>query len=790
MKKTSKITASILSAALICAALCGCRAAETAPVQPSSAPVEAEATPQEWRYDADISVLSQAGPHLAARAFTEDGFYAVDYGIRDEASGEFVTGIFHISYDGDLMPLEKYVPVQPDDELLSLPEFYSTHELEGFALDGDGNIITVESLYMSWYAGPGQRRAEYASMYDAYEYASYVRMLDKDGAELSCARLPLAADENIYAYELKVDELGNLVFSSGSSLCFYSVEGEEKSRLELPGFVRSILQGSKGDIAAVCYQEDGTELLCRISTEDMRIASRHSIPSGMMLLCLGDEENEFHYSDGQNFYAYDLSTGDSRRLFNWLSCGVDAGSLSNVQFLPGDIIRAVSNEYSAEDESNTTELVEISLKPVYAGEEKAVLTLGCLEADSELVNALKDFNRSSENSCIELREYYREYDFLEDGQEQRLLDGLVAGDIPDILILDGLNHRLIAARGLLADIAPYLDADAVLSREAFFENVLASCEKDGRLYALADGFSVDTVMADASKAGDEPGWSYEQYNEVLASMPAGCQPFERYVTCEEILRSLLSVELDSYIDYGSLTADFVNDSFIGLLRFSAGFPRSFDWDSYEWTDADITEYRINGGRQMLMRTTLLSVEEVYFNSIYFNGNGSYKGYPSADGSVGSAMTLHRLCAIGEGSEHKDEAWRFISGLISDDSHNSWGFPALKSRFLESMEQFSVPQYLSDEENQPILTEDGEQIELAQGHMGTVLGVRGFYALSEVNRERFEKALDSCTKLKCGDNQITELIIEALGPWFEGRMDAETAAAQVETQVGSWLSQCK
>ena len=790
MKKLSKIPAFILSAALMCAALCGCASKNPEPAADSPT-TEEKAAPVAFRYEADIRVLSEAGPYYAARACTDEGFYSVDYGVWDEALGDYVTAIFHLGYDGEINKLESYVPVQPPQDYLALPEFYSSHELEGFALDKDGNIITVESLYMSWYAGPGERRDEYASMYDAYECRSYIRRLDKNGAELDSVRLPLAPDENIYAYELKIDNLGNLVFSQQNMLLFYSPTGEEQGRTELPGYVRSVLQSGSGEIAAVCYQQDGGELLCRISPEDMSVKSSHPIPGGMMQLCLGAEENRLFYSDGQDFYSLELESGKSTRLFNWLTCGVDVGCISYIQLLTDGTVRAVCNEYVSADEGHRTELAAISQKPVYAGQEKTVLTLGCIEADWELVYAVRAFNRESDSSSIELREYRLDYDFTEAGQQQALLSHLLSGEVPDILILDGLNHRLLAAKGLLADLYPFLDGDGGFAREDFFDNVLESCERSGRLYALADAFSVDTVMADADVAGDEPGWSYEQYNAAITSMPEGCQPFERYTTSEDILRNGLAMELDSYIDYESLTADFENRSFMGLLEFSRSFPLTFDWDSYEWTDADITEYRISGGRQMLMRTSLLSVEEVYFNSIYFNGNGSYKGYPSHDGSVGSALTLHRLCAVSAASPHSEEAWRFISGLIeSEGTGSNWGFPTLRERCLEKIERFSVPEYLIDENAQPVLTEEGEQIELAQGHMGTVLGVRGFYALNDTWRERFEAALSTGTKLRCDDAELTELIVESLRSYYEGSMDAVTAAVQVETQVEAWLSQYK
>ena len=785
MKKLTKISAFILSAALLCAALCGC-GAKARPPAGESAPAE-EAAPVAYRYEADISVLSENGAYHAVRACTDDGFYTVDYGAWDEALGDYAAALYRLGYDGAMDRLKGYSPVQPPEELRSLPDFYSSHELEGFALDKDGNIITVESLYMSWYAGPGERRDEYASMYDAYECRSYIRRLDKTGAELDCVRLPLDPEESVFAYELKIDSAGNLVLSQQNMLLFYSPAGEELGRTELPGYVRGILQSGSGDIAAVCYQEGGGELLCRISPEDMSVKESYSIPGGMMYLCLAEGENRLCYSDGQDFCSLELESGESRCLFNWLSFGVDVGCISNVQLLPDGAVRAICNEYVGEDEGHRTELVEISQRPVYAGQEKSLISLGCIEADMELLDAVRAFNRESDQSCIELFEYRFEYDLSQEPQREALMTRLLSGDVPDILILDGLNHRLLAARGLLADLSPRLESGE-FTREDFFSNVLQSCERYGLLYALADSFSVDTVMADADVAGAEPGWSYQQYDAALAAMPEGCQPLERYITSEDILRSGLARELDSYIDYGSLTADFENHSFMGLLEFSRSFPLTFDWDSYEWTDADITEYRINGGRQMLMRTSLLSIEEVYFNSIYFNGNGVYKGYPSHDGSVGSALTLHRLCAISAASRQGDEAWHFISGLIERERNGgSWGFPALRERCLEKIGQFSVPEYLDTGEANADSDEESGQIELAQGHMGTVLGVRGFYALNDTWRERFETALTSCTKLSCDDAGLTELIVESLRPYYEGRMDAAAAAAQVETQVESRLS---
>lgn len=59
---------------------------------------------------------------------------------------------------------------------------------------------------------------------------------------------------------------------------------------------------------------------------------------------------------------------------------------------------------------------------------------------------------------------------------------MMAGEGPDILVLDGLPQRSYEEKGMLADISKI--ADGMSGEEALFPNVVQACKKDGRLYAL------------------------------------------------------------------------------------------------------------------------------------------------------------------------------------------------------------------------------------------------------------------------------------------------------------------
>ena len=99
----------------------------------------------------------------------------------------------------------------------------------------------------------------------------------------------------------------------------------------------------------------------------------------------------------------------------------------------------------------------------------------------------------------------------------------MAGNMPDILsVAESIPYRQLAAKGLLEDLYPYIDADEQLSRSDFFPNVLSAMELDGKLYAACAGFAVETAVGASSVVGDTPGWTYDDYYAALATMPEGC----------------------------------------------------------------------------------------------------------------------------------------------------------------------------------------------------------------------------------------------------------------------------
>ena len=228
---------------------------------------------------------------------------------------------------------------------------------------------------------------------------------------------------------------------------------------------------------------------------------------------------------------------------------------------------------------------------------KTVLTLATMNLDGDMQRMIVKFNRNNPNYRIEISNY-SEYNTEEDYEAglTKLNTEIMAGNVPDILNLDGLSTGKLAARGILADLMPYLNNDEEL-KDQMFDNVLKALMSDGKLYRTASSFNIETVMGASSIVGDQPGWTLEEYNAALKTMPAGCEPFSQGTTRDTILSSCLSMEMNKLVDWSTGVCAFDTPVFTDILRFANQFPKDMDWENMEGEDDTA---RISSGRQMLM----------------------------------------------------------------------------------------------------------------------------------------------------------------------------------------------
>ena len=281
-------------------------------------------------------------------------------------------------------------------------------------------------------------------------------------------------------------------------------------------------------------------------------------------------ENRFLTYGNNALYLYDLTSNTLTLLLQWANCDIDPDSVERIATLAdGRIVLRF------EEEQGTGELAVVTEVPRDQATEKEVITLGVLQAgNSHLLRCISQFNRHSPDCRIEIREYYDTY--LASGQAEAREEARTAlhldissGRCPDLLVLEYDDLEAYAAKGLLEDLAPYLEEDGELE---LADNVIEAYTFHGKLCALPGALQIRTLAGRTERLGelgDAAGWTLEEMMEFIDSNPDSTV-FS--ADAGQLLEYSLVFNQSHFVDWEAHTCDFTSDEFIRLLEFCGRFP--------------------------------------------------------------------------------------------------------------------------------------------------------------------------------------------------------------------------
>ncbi len=787
MKTLRKTLAALLALALLLG-LAACGAKE----EPAGPAAEAPAGGSgQTRYTADFLKLHEGlRESVTPLLYTDEGFYARIYENMGAQLGEGVTegyagqydsyqySYWFVSYDGQLRRLEDYSPACVWENTEGYAGFESSSGLTGLFLNEAGELVALETGTASWYAGPEgltQEDEEYWQ-YLQTETRCYVRRLDENGGELSRAEPEL--DDMLYINEGCVpDGKGDLLLSyisneGESCVAALREDGSVAYRMSFDGYLQGLALLSGGRPAALGQLPSGWGLQL-IDAEAKGFGESYTLPSDVMELIPGDDTFDFYYNGGSSLCGYRLETGEKEPILSWLDCDVNSSDLSGLTLRAGTVL-AVENDWSGDETSSY--LVTLNPGAADAAAEKRVLTLAAVDLDYNAQNAVIAFNRQSPDTRIQVTDYSQ---YNADGDESagltKLTTEILSGKLPDILALSGLPYDQLAAKGLLEDLYPWLDGDGELSREDFFPSVLNAMETGGGLYQVCPYFSVSTAIGARDLVGDRQGWTYEDLYAALAALPEGSTIFSASMTKTEALRRCLEVNMDSLVDWAAGSCRFDSEDFLALLDFADRFPAEAPVEA-------------GGGAQLLRSVTVNEFRSMAFDELYFGGEGStvYIGYPSFDGSCGSAIDLDEGFAMSAACADKEAAWAFLRVFMTADyQSNQYKLPSNRARFEKNLAVAMTPTYQLDEQGNYVLDADGNRIQQPIVYMDGV----PLYCTTQAQAGRLRTLVENCTKaVRPAADTLFDIILEDAQAYFSGQKSAEEAAKLIQSKVSLYMGE--
>ena len=789
MKKLKNIFSILLIAAMcLSMAACGGKSEE---VQ--------EETP-EFVYSAEYTTLSEGTDrYMNPQVFTEDGMYIstwekvgknIPEGEVEQYEGQYdvyENRLYFVGYDGSMSRLEAYEPMKGED-----PEgkknFYSSSNLSGFYPNADGSFYALENVYANWYDGPDdltQNDNDYWN-YMKYTEKYYLRHLNKDGSEISTAEITVPEGQYLNAYGASVDGEGNLVVSMDMGIAAIKPDGSFAYRIEGENYVDRTIRLADGSVAALTWGETGMMLL---PVKDGQFGEPIDMPNDAYNLYTGGGDYDFYYTSGISFYGYDLESKSAEKLFNWISCDVNSSELGNINVTADGRVQGVLNTWDQANETYTTELVTVSKVPYESVPHKESISMAVLYMDYHVQSEIIEFNRHNDKYRIDVTDY-SEYNTDEDYSAgmTKLTTEIMAGNMPDILALNNqLPYTQLAAKGLLEDLYPYIDADTEFGRDDLFPNVLESLEVNGGLYSTASNFYINTVSGAASVVGDTPGWTYEEFDAALASMPEGCEPFDVYVTRDMILNTCLALDMGSFVDWSTGKCSFDSQSFMDLLEFANRFPKEYNWEENQ--NMESTEDRITQGKQMLMETYTFAVSEIVYNERFFGGDMTYIGYPTNSGT-GSVLNLETGFAMSSSSENKEAVWEFLRTFFTEDYQRKlYNLPTNINVYNEQVEKAMTVQYVKDADGNYVLNEEGNRVPIIQDSWMMSDGtVYEHYAMTQEQADRLWELITTTTKRADYNSSIFEIVTEQAEAYFSGQKSVEEVARLIQSKANIYVNE--
>lgn len=515
-------------------------------------------------------------------------------------------------------------------------------------------------------------------------------------------------EEYVYHYMeyLTVVEDG-LLFADNRILYYLSKDGQLKGKLSLDdlggdGYIQRIFSADGKVLLLYSDYSSGTQkvTLFPVELQSFTLGAPHELDPATFRNVWNyfpGDGFSFYYNDDEALYGYDMATGTSTLLMNFLNSDVTSNAVNNVIILSKDCF--ISNGY--DNATGGYQLMKLERLPDDQQIPKYIMTVASMNAWS-VQNEVIRFNRQSDEYRFVMKiyspeDYYvdttKEYNY-EELQQQALTalnNDIIAGNVPDVLVVDpAMQMDSYISKGLFADLYTLLDNDGRFKREDFLTNVLDAYAVNGKLYELAPSFNVRTLVGKKSMIGDRTGWTMKEFVEWSKTIPEGAKVFYE-LTRDQLLDLFLTYAYEEFVDPDTGECSFDSEDFKLILEYVKDMPTKSFWeqmnDEYDPSIYEEYENRFREDKAMLEQAYINyfnSLVEMMSYTFYTEEDLVMVGLPSMDRS-GAVIYASPTYAVSAQSPVIDGAWAFVSYFLTEEYQDSkdYEFP-IRLSSLEKM----------------------------------------------------------------------------------------------------------
>lgn len=680
------------------------------------------------------------------------------------------------------------------------------------------NFITFADDGTAWYT---VNAGSYDEETETYHESFLLYHTDSDGQILAMADLYELfgdMDDQTYLYLNHLQPVGDTVFLAMED-GIYTVDPEMTALKEVKlsdlSYVNTLIPCDGGIYASYFTASDYTQRFVHIDAATLTVGAPMDIPSRISNYLSDAMESETYdvvYKTSVGLCGYDIASDTETELLNWVNSDLNPANLSDTYITPSGVVYALLNKY--ENDTRTVQLLKMTRIPDEEIVEKYMLTFGCIYIDYDILDAIVDFNRTNDEYRITVLDYsaYNAEENEWTGGVTQFSNDIIAGKIPDIIqISEDMPMDSYASKGLFADLRPFMENDPVFASDDLYENILDAFSVNGMLYRIAPSFTVRTLAAKSSLAGENDGWTMDEMNAAINKIEPGSDPFGGEVTRMEFLGALCASVKDQFIDPKTGACSFSSPEFIKILEFAKTLPEQNIWDTTNWDEVGEDFYldmetRYRDSRTLLYHlylgnyTTFWEVQQGMFGEPV-----SLVGYPN-ENRQGATIYPSTVFAISSQSLCQEGAWAFLSEYFAErkaqDSGNQYEFSIFRSVNRKLAEQalayhdnYWYEQHLENSngafEGTAVMPDTANEEGSKKtwtfwiGNQQIDIGMMTEEAVARV--DSFLESLSQCYQY---DKAMMNIIMEEASAFFAGQKTAEEVAGLIQSRVSIYAAESR
>jgi len=717
-----------------------------------------------------------------------------------DGTSTYVTELISVTLDG----ADERVHYTLSSSFDKTSETSSNESLDNFNVREDGTIIALLETYT------------FTQSDDEYNYpeSSYsLLIIAPDGTEKTTVLSDEVDMRNTYFEKILFDADGNIYLMSYESIIAINGEtGEYAFSINNNDSVQSSFRAADGRVMFNAYGPTGMVIKSvDFASKSVREETVYNSSRYFYTCADGTGDYACYFNYNSDIYGLRMDNWNEDLIVSGINSDIDLNDLSAITAIDDGFLIA---QYSYSETSSSMSISRLTKNENATVGDKVILTLGVLE--SYLINAeVTRFNRESSTIRVVVTDYsqYNTSDDYTAGMTRFDAD-ILSGRAPDIISFTGggLPPAKYAAKGILEDLYPFLDADPQLSREDMLQNILKVGEVNGELSHIVTGFSILTLAGKQSVFGNVTSITPQELAAVVNRYPDARLIDD--ITADTWIQMSVLLGLDTYIDWTTGKASFDNPDFIAALEFAKRFPKEIDYGARDEEYYMMRQQNMAkdiADNKILLQDAYMSrdIRGIRDSKSLFGEDVAFVGFPAPEGKSGHVLYPDLDFGISATSQHKDEAWEFIRTFLMPDyqvAGDSW-----RNTISTNRTKFEAA---AAEEMKPLSERDlskGLNIMIQTGSMGWGLTIyseeeytefleqnmaaegidieafrRYEMTESEVNQAR--SLIESASMTISQNEQILKIITEETEAFINGAKTAEDTAKIIQSRVQLYVSE--